>query len=220
MWMTRELVTVTPDTPVTEAAVLMSRRRIRRLPVVVQTGDSARLVGVITATDVLHAFPPDVNPFAAVATGAQRTHTLIGELVHGEPVTVAPDAPIEQAAALMSERKLGALPVVRDGRLVGLITESDIFRAFVSLFAAPRGGARLTFDVSKVDDAFGFVAGIAVRHKVRVMSLFTTVQQETPVCVVRVEGAGVDGLLEELWRSGHRVLNVVHLDAERPAERI
>lgn len=213
MWMTRELITITPETPVADAAELMSRRRIRRLLVVTPSSDGDRLAGVITATDVLHAFPPDVNPFAAVRTFANRTRTLVSELVTAEPVTVAPDAPIEQAATLMAERKIGALPVVREGRLVGLITESDIFRAFVSVLSAAHGGTRLTFEVGEDEDAFRFVAGISRKYDVRVASLVMSRQHDSRVCVVRLEGAAVQKLVDALWTSKHRVLNVVSLPA-------
>jgi acetoin utilization protein AcuB len=216
MWMTRELLTITPDMSVAEAATLMSHRRIRRLPVVARSAGGERLLGMITATDVLHAFPPNVNPFAVVNSGAQRTLTRVGELLLAEPVTVAPDAPIEEAARLMCERKIGGLPVVREGRLVGLITESDIFRAFVSVFSGPNSGVRLTFELAPEEDAFRYMAGIALKHEVQVTSLFISQQNEARVCVVRVDGPGVDKLVEQLWASKHRVLNVLNLKAEEP----
>jgi acetoin utilization protein AcuB len=213
MWMSRELVTVMPETPVAEAATLMARRRIRRLPVVTEA--SQQLVGIITATDVLHAFPPDINPFAVDTGPAGRTLTHVSHLLRGEPLSIAPDAPIEDAAALMRERKIGGLPVVRGGRLVGLITESDIMRAFVSLFRSSGATVRITFDCSKCADPFRFIADLASAHQVTVTSLLRSRQHEVPVCVFRTEGAGVDGMVDALWKSGHRVLNVLASGAER-----
>ena len=136
MWMSRAVQTVGPDTLIVEAARLMARRHIRRLPVVVPAPQGERLVGIVTATDLLHAFPPDVNPFALHSAAASRSVVRVGELLRHDVATVRPDEPVEAAATLMCERKVGGLPVVRDGRLVGVITESDVFRAFVSLFAA------------------------------------------------------------------------------------
>jgi acetoin utilization protein AcuB len=209
MWMTRDVQTVGPDTLIVEAARLMARRRIRRLPVVVPGPQGDRLVGILTATDLLHAFPSDVNPFALHSAAAARSVVKVGELVHHELVTVRPDEPVEAAATLMRERKVGGLPVVRDGRLVGVITESDVFRAFVSLFAATRPGVRVTFDASKCEHPFAVVAELAAGLPLEVRTLVVSRQDEVPVCVVRVEGPGGQAFVDRLWAAGHRVLNVL-----------
>jgi acetoin utilization protein AcuB len=218
MWMTRSVQTVRPETPIVEAARLMARRRIRRLPVMTPASGGDHLVGMITATDLLHAFPSDVNPFAIHSAAADATKTRVGELVAHELVTVRPEEPIEAAAALMLERKVGGLPVVRDARLVGLITESDVFRAFVSLFAAAQPGLRVTFDATKCQHPFAVVAALAAGHPLEVRSLVLSLQDETPVCVVRVEGAGGRAFVDALWHAGHRVLNVLPVGPpEQPA---
>lgn len=122
--------------------------------------------------------------------------------------TMSPEAPIEEAAALMRDQKISSLPVLRDSHLVGLITESDIFRAFVGLFEVRGSGARITFDVSTGEDVFGLVARLSQKHGVQVTSLFRGVQDRQPICVTRVAGDQVDRFLEEIWSSGHRVMNV------------
>lgn len=210
MWMTRDVQTVSPDASLVEAARLMARRRIRRLPVVEAGPAGDRLVGIVTATDLLHAFPADVNPFAIHAAAAAVDSVVrVGELVRRDVATVRPDEPIEAAAVLMRERKVGGLPVVRDGRLVGLITESDVFRAFVSLFAATQRGLRVTFDATKCAHPFAAVAALAANRPLEVRSLVLSRQDELPVCVVRVEGAGAEAFVDALWAAGHRVLNVI-----------
>src|SRR6185369_10448783 len=126
MWMTSEPTTVGPETPVAEAAVLMARRCIRRLLVVAPSAAGPRLVGVVTEGDVARAFPPDVNPNAALvptSVAPQPVATMMTRNV----LTTTPETPIEEAAHLMETQKVGALPVVRGGRLVGIITESDVF---------------------------------------------------------------------------------------------
>jgi acetoin utilization protein AcuB len=217
MWMSRDVQTVGPDTPIVEAARLMARRRIRRLPVVASGAGGERLVGIVTATDLLHAFPSDVNPFAIHSASINGTVTRVGELVRHEPVTIRPDEPIESAAALMLERKVGGLPVVRDGRLVGLISQSDVFRAFVSLFAAANRGLRVTFDASKCQHPVAVVAALAAEQPLEVRTLVLSRQDELPVCVVRVEGAGAQRFVDALWRAGHRVLNVLPVGPGEPA---
>ena len=209
MWMTRNVATIGPQTPVMAAAELMATRRIRRLPVVESHADGLQIVGIVAARDILHAFPPDVNPFAVLAPSASAAPVMVEHIMSRHPQTIEPDAPIESAAALMAERKIGALPVVRAGRLAGLITESDIFRVFASFFASPQHSARITFDVSSGEDVFAWVSRETLRRYLRIISLISSRQENVPVCVVRIAGNSVNEFLEDLWNSGHRVLNVI-----------
>ena len=209
MWMARDLVTIGPDTGVSEAAMLMARKRIRRLLIVDTKPDGLHLLGILSAKDVLHAFPPNVNPFSVEVSGDKPVRFTVNEIMSREVRTTTPDTPIEEAAAFMCDHKIGALPVVRAGKLIGIITESDIFRAFVSLFSAEGAGARITFDATKGEDVFSLIADFATRDGVKVISLISTEEENRPVCVVRITGTAVDAVLDDLWRSGHLVLNVL-----------
>jgi acetoin utilization protein AcuB len=211
MWMTRNLITIAPDAPIAEAAALMAQHRIRRLLVAESHAGGPRLLGIVSAGDILHAFPSDVNPFAVLVRKTPQDHVATREIMKSDLLTVMPDTPIEEAALLMRDRKIGALPVVREGKLLGIITESDIFRAFVALFSSTEGGARITFAIAKDEDAFGLVADLTAGHAVHVLSLFTSVEGDTPACVVRLAGADIPAVLEAIWKSHHRVLNVLHL---------
>ncbi len=212
LWMTRELVTISPDTPIVAAAALMAQRRIRRLLVVDHPAPSSHLLGIISAKDILHAFPPDVNPFAVTAPDIGSLPVTAAQIMTHQPVTTTPETPIEEAARLMDEKKIGSLPVLHDHHLIGIITESDIFRAFVSFFDAPENSARITFDASNGEDVFGFISRTARQRHLRVLSLISSVQQGIPVCVVRVASPHIDGFLEDLWNSDHRVINVLRFD--------
>ncbi len=211
MWMTRDVVTIGADRPIAEAAELMASRRIRRLLVVQGQPNEPHLLGIVSASDILHAYPPEINPFAVVVRATPVAYTAVREIMKSNLITVAPDTPIEEAAQLMRDRKVGAFPVVRDGKLAGIITESDIFRAFVRIFSVLEGGVRITFVIDRREDAFNFVADIAAKHAVHVLSLITSVQGDTPVCVVRLAGPGIERMVEDLWKLEHRVLNVVRL---------
>jgi acetoin utilization protein AcuB len=209
MWMTRQLVTIAPTVTIAEAAAIMAHKRIRRLLIVDQEHDPQRLLGIVSSTDVLHAAPPETNPFAAVVAPTARSQDAIAHIMRRDPLSVTPEMPIEAAASLMSERKIGALPVVRDDKLIGLITESDIFRAFVNILSSPATAVRITFAVKAGEDAFKWLADCAQRHSFQVVSLLNSVQGDSHVCVARVTGTGVGQLLDQLWKSGHRVLNVL-----------
>lgn len=213
MWMTRDVLTVTPETPVAEAARIMAQKRVRRL-LVVAPGETASLRGIISAKDVIHAFPPEVNPFAVEAPDSRLTPTTVGHIMTTSIKTVTPETPIEEVATLMSVWKIGALPVLRGKTLAGIITESDVFRAFVSMFSSDEPGARITFDATRDTDVFEMLGKLSQRRHVRLLSLVATHHDQLPVCVVRVAGAGVDKFLDDLWNSGHLIVNVIRFPRE------
>ena len=200
---------IEPKTPIIDAAVLMARRGIRRLPVVEHRPQGPHAVGMVSASDILRAFPSDMNPFSVLAGDVHQTPVTAADIMSRRLLTTTPETPVEEAAAVMRDEKVGVLPVVRHETLVGLITESDIFRAFVNLLTSPRGGVRITFDMSRGEDVFGLIAQVALKQSVRVVSLISSQQDNRPVCVVRFAGAAVDEVLDDLWSSGHPVLNVI-----------
>jgi acetoin utilization protein AcuB len=128
-WMTTEVAAIAPTTAIGDAAVEMARRRVRRLPVV-DPGAQSHVVGIVSLLDLARAFPPDVNPLSVVA-GSDGPRQPVSSIMSPHPKTIAPDAPLEEAAQILLEHRIGALPVVRDSHLVGIITESDIFRALI-----------------------------------------------------------------------------------------
>jgi acetoin utilization protein AcuB len=225
MWMTRDVQTVTTSATLAQIAGMMARKRFRRLPVVMPSADGPRLLGIITHSNVLHAFPADINPFAvnaadsmaAIERGAGKTKVTAADLMARDPQITSPEAPIENAARLMFDHKLGGLPVVANHVLVGIITESDIFRAMLAVFEAPDRAIRITFALTPGEDVLPLVADIAQRRGMRVTSFMSLPQHEPPVCVVQLAGDKVEETLEEVWKSRHRVLNVVHLAPEAPA---
>jgi acetoin utilization protein AcuB len=224
MWMTRDVLTVAPTATLAEIATLMMRRRIRRLPVVSAAGERGALLGIVTHSDVLHAFPPDINPFAvtavesvaAIQAVADRVKLTAADLMARDPRTTAPDAPLEQAAQLMRDHKIGALPVLSNYALVGLITESDVFRAMVEVFETQDHAVRITFSLKPGEDVLPLIAEIAKRRNLRVANFMALPRHDPPVCVVQLAGPQADAALDDVWKSQHRVINVVHLE---PAER-
>ena len=126
MWMSRDTATVTPEMSATDAAKLMAQKKVRRLLVVEHWADGPHLLGIISAKDVIHAFPPHINPFAIEGPDARLTPTTVAQIMTARPRTTTPDSPIEEAADLMCTHKIGALPVLRDSKLVGIITNRDL----------------------------------------------------------------------------------------------
>jgi acetoin utilization protein AcuB len=208
MWMTPAPLTVTPETALSEAAVLMARRRLRHLPVTRGT----RLVGIVSAHDVARAYPPDLNPFSAVAQDRCIARP-VGHVMTTTLRTVSPGTAIEEAAGLFVAHKIGALPVVVGRELVGVLSEVDVVRAFREMLGAGEAGVHVTFDVTAHDDAIGAALALARPHRLVVDSVSTMHHEARCLAVVRLSGAAVDAFVDDLWRTGHRVLAVVRTAA-------
>ncbi len=127
-WMTREVVTVSPETTLPEAHRLMTEKKIRRLPVVAR----GQLVGIVTRGDVRGAEPSGATSLSIWEINYLLSQLKVEEIMTARPATISPDETIGEAARLMLEKKISGLPVVdAEGRVVGIITESDIFRLVV-----------------------------------------------------------------------------------------
>lgn len=142
--MSTPVVTVTPETPMTDALKILRERRIRRLPVV----SRGRLLGIVTELDIVRASPSPVTSLSVAELAYLVPKITVKEIMTKDPLTIDPNAPIERAAVIMRDRKIGGLPVVEGDAVVGIITESDIFDAFLSLLGATRPTERLTIEYS------------------------------------------------------------------------
>jgi acetoin utilization protein AcuB len=128
-WMTSEPITVTPETGLMDAHALLSGHNIRRLPVVRRGG---KLVGIVTLGDVREASPSDATSLSIWELNYLLAKLTVADIMTPKPITVSASDTIAKAARLMLEQKVSGLPVVEtDGTLVGIITESDIFRLVV-----------------------------------------------------------------------------------------
>ena len=159
-WMSRDLVTVPASLPISDAAREMARRRIRRLLVVQSPPPKAVLLGILSLGDVARAFPPEINP-PSIDAASRGPEGPVADIMRRTVTTVEPDTPIEEAARLMVEFKIGALPVMRVGHLVGIITESDLFRALAEVVGGGVPGVRVTFDLADDEDAVDVVLDLA-----------------------------------------------------------
>jgi acetoin utilization protein AcuB len=141
-WMTPDPVTLRPDTTISQVALEMSRRKFRHFPIVEQSRSSARLVGIVSKYDIARGFPSNLNPFS-IEVHEESVPRPVSSVMSSKVVTTTMDCPVEEAAKILRMHRIGALPVLRDSRLVGIITESDIFEAMISVTAAKSGGTRI-----------------------------------------------------------------------------
>lgn len=118
---------VTPDITVPEAAKIMKKGGFRRLPVVKE----GRVVGIVTDRDLKEAMPSDATSLSIWELNYLISKLTVGEIMTRDPITVADTLPLQAAAKLMLEHKVGGLPVVREGKLVGIVTVTDVLKAFL-----------------------------------------------------------------------------------------
>jgi acetoin utilization protein AcuB len=132
-WMTASPLTVSPDTGVFEARRLMQERRVRHLPVT--QGDG--LLGILTDRDIRLNLPSPANTLSVWEVNYLLARLTVAEVMTRAVITVGANRDIAAAARLMLEHKIGALPVMEDDRLVGIITETDLVRALLHTQESP-----------------------------------------------------------------------------------
>lgn len=138
--MSSPVITVEPNLPIMDALELMKSKGIRRTPVM----KDGKLVGIISDKDLLNAAPSDATSLSVWELNYLLGKISVSEIMTKNVFTVTEDTPIEEAAYLMAAKKIGGLPVMSDGHLVGLITETDLFRIFLELMGAQQDGVRVT----------------------------------------------------------------------------
>lgn len=210
MWMTRDVVTISPDVRLDEAAQLLAKHRIRRLPVVQSFAGDQVVVGLLSKTDLLHAYPATVNPLRAGPFSGRNDLPLVSEVMSRPVLHIGPGEPIENAAALMRKRKLGALPVISEGELVGIITESDLFAAFAVLLTGGENPVRVTFDGldEQLDGFAERVARAARTSQMRLASLISFEWKGRQRAVARAVGQHPEDFIKEIRLSGYRILSI------------
>lgn len=152
--MAHPVITIAPDLPITEALNLMHHEKIRRIPVT----QGGKLVGIVSDKDLLNASPTPTETLSFEEANRLISRITVAEAMTPDVLTIDPNTPIEEAARIMSDNKIGALPVVEDSRVVGIITETDLFKIFLDLMGARDEGIRVS---ALVPDKIGGLAALA-----------------------------------------------------------
>ncbi len=187
--MSRPALTITPETPMQEALRMMRMENIRRLPVV---GARGKLVGIVTETDLLHASPSDASSLSVWEMNYLISKLKIEEIMTSDVITIHEDTPIEDAARIMADNKIGGLPVVRDSEVVGIITETDLFKVFLELMGARERGVRLTALLHDVPGELAKLAEAIAGLKGNIVALGTFLGETSENKLVTLKTQGID----------------------------
>ncbi len=205
--MPSDLVTITPATSFPEAFRIMRERRIRHLPVVDKSG---KLIGIVTQTDLLHASPSAATTLSVFEMSYLLANLHVKEVMSSPVITVSEDAPLEEAARLMVERKIGCLPVMRDGELIGMITETDIFETFVEVLGGEEASLRVTVKVLDVRGELARLAAVIAELGGNICSVaqFRGEDPEHRFITFRLEGVEEEPLVQALRTAAEDVVHV------------
>jgi acetoin utilization protein AcuB len=140
--MTHSPVLCSAALPISDAFELMKREHISRIPVVDEGG---KLIGIVSEKDLLRVLPSPATTLSAFEIPALMARVKVGDVMTKKVITVNEDTPIENAARIMVDNRIGGLPVVNSqNAVVGIITETDIFKTFLELIGARKPGVRIT----------------------------------------------------------------------------
>ncbi len=184
--MTKNPITIGPDTPVEEAIVQMREARIRRFPVIDRSG---KIVGIVSERDLLYASPSPATSLSIHEIHYLLSKLLVKQVMKTSVITVTEDTPVEEAARIMADRKIGGVPVVRDGVLSGIITETDLFKVFLELLGGRKHGVRLTMLVPDVKGTLAKITAAIAQKGGNIISLGTFLGQDVSTQTVTLKVA-------------------------------
>lgn len=151
--MSRPVISVSQDTPINDVLVMFKKEHIRRAPVM----KNGKMVGIVTETDLLNASPSDVSTLSIWEMNYLISKVTVKRVMSKKVITVDADTPIEEAARIMADNKIGGMPVMSNGRVTGMVTETDLFKVLLELMGARQKATRVT---ATVEDKPGELARV------------------------------------------------------------
>ncbi|WP_300163028.1 CBS and ACT domain-containing protein [Solidesulfovibrio sp.] len=208
-WMSKSPVTAKPATSIMKAAKLMKENGYHRLPVV---DDDGRIAGIVSDRDIKEASPSKATTLDMHELYYLLSEIKVGDIMTKSVVTVTPEDTVEKAAVLLLRHNVGGLPVVdAEGKVVGVITDSDIFKVLVSITGVLSGGIQFALDLPNVSGSLKTVLDDLKTHDVRIISILTSYDEASPdrrTVYIRVHPLGDDEARELIDRlsANHHLL--------------
>lgn len=202
-YMTSNVVTVSEDTKVLEALDLMKNHNFHRLPVV----RNGKMIGLITEEIIQENSPSTATSLSIHEMNYLLTKTTVGDIMHKKVVTIQAEDLLEAAAASMLENEVGVLPVVEAGdKVIGIITDKDLFRAFIDVMGYNNKGSRIVIDI--VEDHSGIledITNILAEDQVSINQIAVYRQSEMTQVVIQMDSLKIEEITEILTIEGYTV---------------
>jgi acetoin utilization protein AcuB len=193
--MTKKLVTIGSDAAVPDAINLMKKHSIRHLPVVAE----GELIGWVTESDIREAY-----------LASLIEQVSIGDIMIKDPLTISSDAHLEEAAALLYRHGIGGLPVVDNGKLVGVITVADIMAAFIEVMGILHESSRMDVILAGKPHAFENVSKIIRDHGSEIISVGMSAHQDRTkrIYYLRLTKCDIHAIAGDVEKIGYKVVSV------------
>lgn len=200
--MSRPPITIRQNVGVEDALRLMHNENIRRLPVVDNHG---KMVGIVSELDLLKVSPSPATSLSVYEIPYLMARIKMKDVMTKDVVTVSEDTPLEEAARVMADNKIGGVPVMRDGKLVGIVTETDLFKTFLEMLGGREEGVRVSMFVPDEEGMLAKITGRISEMGVNITALSTIMGEDpsTYLVTIRVEGdADEDALVAAMEEMG------------------
>ncbi len=201
--MRKPVITTSPTTTLAQAQALMRDHGIRHLPVL----EGERLVGIVSSRDIRAAVPLPAAPEEARAYAERLQALPVSDVMAREVVAVVPFTPVEHCARLMTEYKIGCLPVAAGGRLEGIVTTTDVLAMMAEMMGVHQAGSRIEVEVLAAPGALGEVARIIEGRGVGIASIASLPVPERARIrlVMRLQTINPRPVIEALEQAGYQV---------------
>ena len=205
--MSHPVITIRPETTMQEALDLMRREHIHRLPVVDKRGI---LVGIVTDADLDKASPSEATTLSFWEIRELISKVKVEKIMARDVITIDEDTPIEDAARIMADRSISGLPVMHNDKLVGLITETDLFKIFLELFAARESGVRISVEVPRGPGQLTRLTKAIFDQGGDILSMGTYLGENSEIGQItfKVDGVKKDDLVKAVTPLVSRILDV------------
>jgi acetoin utilization protein AcuB len=206
-WMTKDPISVSPDTLAVEAQKIMKENRIRRLPVV----DKGKLVGIVTFRNLIEAAPSSANSLSIHELNYLIMKIKVKDLMKKNVITVSPEDTAIDAIVRGVEKGIGGFPVVDEqGQLVGIITETQIARAMLQLFGTEGRNEIITLEnVDLQPGTFGKIVNLVEKLGINIMSMFSLPRRTTDLLrvYIRIKSGQREEAIKELKKAGYEIID-------------
>lgn len=201
--MTLNPYTVTPDTKINDAFAIMRDHNFRRLPVV----KMGKVVGIVTERALHRVTPSDATALSVFELNYLLGKMTVADAMTKDPVTIQDNQQLEDAAILMRKNNIGALPVLRENRLVGIITETDIFDTFIEMLGARHTGTHLCLLVPNEPGVAADVFTIISKYQVNIQHLVLNNTRDGAEIIVKLDTDDASSIKRALAAKGYKILD-------------
>jgi len=204
--MKQPVVSISPDMTIHDALSIMRREKIRHIPVL----ENQTLVGLVSDEDLFYASPSPATSLSIWDMNYLISKITVKQVMTEKVITVTENTPIEEAAMLMAENKIGCAPVMREKDLVGIITETDLLNILPELFAIHQSGIRTTFLIKEKPGQLAKVTKTIDEHGGNFISFvqFAGDDHDTRLVTIKVNGLSIDDLRGCLEPIVEKVLDI------------